>query len=382
MPFAPTREFVIKHAHNEASGLIPISNQAVLDRRGWDMGFWIISDERPAGEAIAALGHKGDGRRRRNGPPTGRAKSGGKYAPGWEVVPLRCTLTAGSSRKATEDCEALARAGGWVYVIGSQFGPKDGPLEAKRQFVARFNEATVEVRKGGKLRTELDVARPAFLLHRLINDALRARKIKLIPRGRHVRRGYIDATRKAARKKGSRWAKLVKAGDRPINVEGCTFLPGGRLLIGLRYPVTAKGQPIVVEVDGIDRVFGWKGGGPEVVNVVVLSNVGSGRRPRGVRELSSDGWRVHVITGSLDRDPESSLILKDHPEGDDASSEHQTFAYPVEDRRGRNGTASVKATLVRKFNRRATVEGIAAEGDGDVWYVHDDKHIRLEYAEG
>jgi hypothetical protein len=44
----------------------------------------------------------------------------------------------------TEDAESVARHDGWVYVFGSHFGGKGGPLQPKRGFVARFREADVE----------------------------------------------------------------------------------------------------------------------------------------------------------------------------------------------------------------------------------------------
>ena len=37
----------------------------------------------------------------------------------------------------------MDRHDGWIYVFGSQFGKKDGPLQPKRSFVARFREADV-----------------------------------------------------------------------------------------------------------------------------------------------------------------------------------------------------------------------------------------------
>ena len=52
-------------------------------------------------------------------------------------------------------------------------------------------------------------------------------------------------------------------GRDPINVEGAAFRDGAEapkggsptLLLGLRFPVTAEGHPIVVEIEGIERLF-------------------------------------------------------------------------------------------------------------------------------
>lgn len=43
--------------------------------------------------------------------------------------------------------------------------------------------------------------------------------------------------------------------DYPINIEGTTFRVDGTPLLGLRFPVAADGRPILVEFDGIERLF-------------------------------------------------------------------------------------------------------------------------------
>ena len=351
------REFVIDHPHNEASALIAIHNHHLLRRFGWDVGFWVASDENPAHKAIAALGRRRKKRKRKDG--------------GWQVVPLECRRSGRASRD-TDDCEAMARAGGWIYVFGSQYGSKDGPLDPKRHFVARFNESLVETR-GGRLKATIDVTRRPFLLHRLVNDALRQAELDVIPVRKRERKAFIKATRRDA---GGRARKRVRKGDHAINVEGATFLPNGRLLLGLRYPVTAAGNPIVVEVDGIDRAF-ERGRGKEVcvTRVWSLRNVGSARRPKGIRELDQRGRTIHAITGDLESDPKDSKIVADHPEATRARSEHWTFEVPDD------GEVRLKASRVRRFGRGANVEGFALYEDGCVWYAHDDERIRLQRAD-
>lgn len=356
------QDFHVEHPHNEASSLLCLRNQRLLDERGWDRAFWILSDEAAAHRALAVLGrHRG---------------RDGAAPEDWEVVRLKARRTKRSSGKATDDGEALARAGSWIYAFGSQFGSKDGPLEPARHFVARFNEALIESRPG-KLKAEIEVARPAFLLHRLVNDALRAADMEPIPRGENARLDYVRAVLDYGEKEGKRWRERVDPGDQPVNVEGATFLPNGRLLLGLRFPVTEDGHPILVEIDGIDRLFegGRAGGGPpQVTRLFTLPAVGSAEVPAGVRELDQQGTTVHVVTGDLDSDPDESLVIADHPEGIEACSAHHVFELPAD------GGGEVDSREVLSFSDDANVEGITVEIDGGVWYAHDDEKIWLTYA--
>src|SRR5512134_3080784 len=182
------QEFRIEHPQNEASGLLGIQSRAVLRELGWERGFWIVSDEQDASRAVAALGRGGDG--------------------SWAVVPLRARGPA--PRKRTEDAETLARAGSWVYVVGSQYAAKEGPLEPRRHFVARFDEALVEAR-GGAMRARVEVARRPFLLHRLVNDALARFRVKVLGAGSAVHAEYVEPVRKKGEAKRKRWAELLHA---------------------------------------------------------------------------------------------------------------------------------------------------------------------------
>jgi len=347
------REIVIDHPHNEASALLPIANRALLAARGWTKGFWTVSDERPAHEAVAALGlsHSGE----------------------WEVAPFRATCIGDPSGRKTEDCETLARAGGWIYVFGSHFGPKEGPLSPTRHFVARFNEALVNGERK-KLRGEMEVVRKPFRLHRLINDALRASGIELLEVGDTGREKFIGAARKNAERKGKTYSQRLDSGDCPLNIEGSTFLSDGRLLVGLRYPVTLDGHPILVEIDGIDRLFA--SGDPEVISLWILENIGSRKDPAGVRELDQRDGVVHVITGNLDSKVGESELLAEVPHGENALNEHHSM-NPLS---GTDRVKILRCKLVRKFDKSANVEGVAVLEDGSIWYAHDDEKIRLSTA--
>lgn len=345
------RTHVIDHPHNEASALIAIHHQRLLDSFGWTVAFWIVRDEAPAEEALAALGRDRRGR--------------------WQVRQMKCSLSKRSTRRRTDDSESLARAGGWIYIIGSQFGAKDGPLDAHRHFLARFNESLVKVGRR-KLGADIDVVRHDFLLHRRINDALARRKITLIARRADEQKVFIAPALAGADKSTRR---RIRRGDRPINIEGATFLYNGRLLLGLRYPVTAAGQPIVVELDGVDRLFTKKHcEDVAVARVWVLKNVGTRAAPRGVRELDQCGNEVHVVTGNLDGEPRRSEVIHEHPEGRRAHAQHHKFDVPTDER------VDVRCELVRSFAGVSTVEGFTLQHDGSTWYAHDDEKIRLDEA--
>ena len=326
------KDICIDHPHNEASALTAIHDHALLAEWGWEVAFWILSDEQPAHKSVAALGRGADGT--------------------WSVAPLRAKRTEGSDMKAAEDCETLTRAGSWIYVFGSQYGSKEGPLEPRRHFIARFNESLVTSGKKA-LHVDLDLARAPFVLHRLINDALRERDIALIE--------HDDAAELDVKKK---WRDLVHADDYPINVEGSSFLPNGHLLLGLRYPCTAHGHPLLVEIERIDRIF--EGKKPEVASVWIVENVGSAKAPAGIRELDARGSAIHMITGDID-----------DPSLDQPPCEH----YKLVARAGRRTSIKrVEAQRIRTFPKKKHVEGIAVQDDGTVWYAHDDDKIRLSVA--
>ena len=348
------REIVLDEPASEASALLAIDNRAVLEAHGWERGFWTCSDESSIEKALGALG-----------------KGQGKDNHGWEMVRPRRVRPEPALR--AEDAEAMARFGGWVYVIGSHFGSKSGPLESRRHFVARFREDRLEGRiDEGEL--EVEIARGRFRLHRLINDALRESGLPLIELGEAERR-CLNQTLKRGRKKRKTWADRLRKDDWPLDVEGAAFRESGALLLGLRYPVTRDGHPVLVEIDGVERLFRKTEASPSVRQLWVLGSVGSAREPRGVRGLEEQGPAFLAVTGSLDSTPEESLILADHPEGERAESCLHRFRLPDLPR-----WRSVEADRVDDLAAESKAEGIAADGRGDLWYVLDDERIRLRRA--
>lgn len=345
---------------NEASGLLAIENDALLGEHGWDRAFWVVMDEGAVQDCVALVGHRADA-------------SDGDLGDGWEIERLHAVPVGDT--KNTEDCEALARRGEHVYIVGSHFGSKRGPLEPKRGFIARFREAEV-LHAAGDPAAEISVTRPAFEMHRLINDAFVEQGVDLIPLAAGIRKAYIDETMKLGKKKKKRWAGLVREGDYPMNVEGATFRPdNGNMLIGLRFPVAADGRPMLVEVSGIDRLFEPGKSMPKVEGFWVLNAVGRGGEIAGVRDLTFVGDELHAQTGDLDSAGKGSRLLDEYPGGSGTVSTHWKI------RMSENGNGGeLDAEPVREFPGHPRVEGIAGTSDGRFFYVVDEDegvHLRL-----
>lgn len=333
---------------SELSGLLRIGHAAHLPA-GWTIGFWAVEDEPPIDRALVRIGRRGDG--------------------SWELRRATVHLADGTAGDFS-DCEAVARRGDTVYVFGSHFGRKKGPLDTGRQFVARFNERDSTAPHA----VTVEIAADNFLLHRLVNDALVSAGVDLIARGTGEHQTYIVKTLR----NGSTSATVhVRAADRAINVEGAAFMPDGMLLLGLRYPVTRNGHPIVVAVRDIDRLF--TGGPPTIAGVWTIGNVGDAEQPTGIRDMMERTGQIDVLTGNLDRLSNSrgaSAIIMDHPEGLRAASRHYRIRLPA----GNAAQRPLQAELVRDLSPLGNVEGIAAAaGPGCDCYVLDEDGVRLLY---
>ena len=334
---------------NEASDLTPIFDASVLEAHGWDLAFATVLDEAPAEAAIALLAHAA-------GEPLGA---------GWHA--RRVDAVADRAKGRTQDAEACTRHGGHLYLLGSQYGAKGGPLEASRSWIARVSEDDLVASLNGEKRPEIQIVRLRFALHRAINDALaRAQGVELLPVGPRTRESYIDATIVAGAKGDKRWAGLVKSGDLPINVEAAEFRDDGRLLLGLRHPVTVDGHPILVELDDVESLFADPDTEPRCGAVWVLDGVGEPQRPRGVRALHAAQLDCfHAIVGNLDAQSEDSVLIQDRPEAAAAESLHVSFRLPR-----RSGVGRVTADPVNRFEGLTRIEGIAL-ADGRALYVVD-----------
>ena len=332
---------------NEASDLTPVFDRQVLIERDWDHAFATVLDEAPVEKAIAVLVHEA-------GAPIGQ---------GWQA--LRVPAKASRRKGATQDAEACATRDGWLYIVGSQFGSKDGPLEPARSFIARVREDNVAEAIAGGGKAAVDVAWLQFRLHRAVNEALAAAAIELIEPGPRTREAYIDATIRRGAEGGKAWSGDVRSGDHPINVEAVAFRGDGRMLLGLRYPVTAEGQPLLVELSGAEAVFANRDAGPDCSAVWHLDNVGNPQEPVGLRGLHADGLdRFHAIVGNLDSG--GTTIISDHPEGGRAYSTHVRFSLPLAAEGG-----AVRCETVRRFEGIERIEGVVTDDNGNSHYVID-----------
>ena len=240
---------------NEASGLLTVENDALLESHGWEFALWAVLDEGEIEDCVAIIGHR----------------RGADMNEGWDIDRLHA-VPRGDDAK-TEDAEAMARWDGWVYMFGSHFGSKSGPLQPKRSFVARFREADVGHATEDPA-VEMEISRRSFVLHRLINDALKAEGPDLIPLGPKSYEALIEQTIHHGEEERKEWSDLVLEDDYPLNIEGTAFRADGTLLLGLRFPVATDGRPILVEVEGIERLFEPGDRLPEVKGFWVVDAVG------------------------------------------------------------------------------------------------------------
>ena len=347
---------------NEASGLSTMGDGALLGEHGWDLGFWAVLDEGEIEDCVAAIGH-------RHGSPEGE---------GWEIERLHASVD-GSAGK-TEDAEAITldKNTGYVYILGSHFGSKAGPLQPKRGFVARFRETDVG-RVSEDPAMHLEVSRRSFALHRLINDALQERDLDLIPLGEQTRQALIEATIDRGEEKQKNWAGLVREDDYPINIEGAAFREGGNLLLGLRFPTTAQGRPILIELRGIQRLFDGKDALPEVAGFWTAEAVGGNGEIAGVRDLAllrtDNGEELHLVTGNVDSRDKESVLIQDYPGGSETVATHFRCILPPDSHSGH-----LETEFVREFPSLPRVEGLAVTPEGRTFYVTDEDegvHLRL-----
>src|SRR5918995_685126 len=247
----------------------------------------------------------------------------------------------------------------------------------RRGFVARFRETDVgHITEDPAM--ELDVSRRSFALHRLINDALEESGPELIPLGKQSHKALIAATIERGEKENKKWAGLVCEDDYPINIEGAAFREN-TLLLGLRFPTTAEGRPILVELEGIDSLFDPDGALPEVRGFWTADAVGKGGEMAGVRDLAllgtGEGEELHLVTGNVDSRDKQSVLIQDYPGGRETVATHFHCVLPEDAH-----SASLTAEFVREFPSLPRVEGMSVTPEGRTYYVTDEDegvHLRL-----
>jgi hypothetical protein len=336
---------------NEASDLCPVLSADARAARGWDLALLTVLDEAPAERAIAILSHDEDA----------------PHGEGWDAHRIDADPVGAPAGK-TEDAEACAQFDGRIYLMGSQFGKKAGPLNASRSWIARVDEGSLSAALDGG-RAELEVVRTRFGLHRALNDAVSEAGVELIALGDHARRVYIDDTIAIGRRKKKRWAGRVEPGDYPFNIEAMEFRANGDVLLGVRYPVTSRGQPLLIELCDIDAIFDDPDVLPSCRNVWVLDDVGDPAAPAGIRALHTHGDDVFdAVVGDLDAPDKGATVLEDHPEGREAPSRHVSFRLPP-----RRAGGVVSAETIHDFGDVRRVEGIVVDDGGHAHYVLDEE---------
>jgi hypothetical protein len=309
--------------------------RAVTDPETWHEAYWTAIDEAPASECLGLVARIGHG------------------AGEWRIKPVAVRLDRGSRK--THDVEALARFDGWVYLIGSQYGRPGGPLESRRSFLARFREPMGAPAKA----VRMEVVRDRFRLHRAINDALAVSRLPLARLSEKASHDFIRRTRALGRRRHKTWADRILPADLPLNIEGAAFDDQGGLVLGLRFPVTASGQPIIVELKELDGAFRSAGWWPVVQAIRIVTGAGSPRAPMGIRDLDLSGDDLHVLVGGID--PE---LVESAPPPSAQSFEHRVGRWT----RG-TATSKLPTRLVRRFPPGQRVEGLAGDGAGGFAYV-------------
>jgi hypothetical protein len=341
----------------EASALERCDDDELLRNAGFDEAFWGALDEGPIEENLILVGHKAG---------TGEHE-------GWACQKL--TVTPDFYRGRTDDAEGMARHGGYIYVLGSHFGGRKGPLDPRRAFIARFDEGSARGALDGS-SVNLEVRRTPFLLHRIVNDALKAASIELMAPGSDSQRAYIRATCKLGAKRGKQWAPQIIDGDSPVNFEGFDLLEDGRALLGLRFPCTAEGKPIILCVRGLPQLFEAASTPPTVESVYVVEQSGSKEQPAGVRALHRKGSRLHVVTGPVTHEKRSEPLARDFPGTCERACEHWEFELPAE-----ASVQKLHGNRLEAFEPGVLVEGLTQTAGGNFIYAVDCADgIELQFA--
>jgi hypothetical protein len=331
----------------EASDLLALKNSMLLDAKKWDCAFWSVSDEKEVQKNLVLIGHE----------------AGMPLEKGWSLSPVNANV---DSKSKTDDSEVMCRRGDWVYVIGSHFGKKGGPLKAARQFEARFSESGATM-IDGVCSVSISIRKDEFLLHRLLNDALDSMRSEIIEPTAKEREQFIEAARSEGVKENESWVGRLKDSDWALNIEGADFLDNGSLLIGLRYPVTRDGHPILIEVANYEGFFEPTIPAPKAARVWIVENVGGPTQLTGVRSLRNQNGKIHFISGSIDSRVDVSLLLQQHPEGEAADCAHYSLTLPNTAEK----IARVNAELIRVFEKTQNIEGVAFDAQGRNFYIKD-----------
>ncbi len=303
------RRFRLKTHINEASSLLAVHSPDVLSQLDTSQAWWIAHDEAGLDSLVSVLYSE---------------RGTGELADeSWQVTTLQ--LGNIDDNPILTDAEALAHTEGYVFVFGSSFIGPNGKQDDRRSFVARFSEHDVvfsrslkgsnfakgdskkRSRKNDKSKSATRLTAPVSVLDlhshltRSINTAITAQGVQLL---------------KSHARVAKQMKKSIKAGAdlqpdmQPVNIEGASFV-GDDLILGLRWPVTGDGQPLVVRLTDARLVLlsaTWSAKDLAECRIAAypVNAGGSPKRPVGVRGMTVDpeesGETIHLIVGPTDRD--------------------------------------------------------------------------------
>ena len=129
---------------------------------------------------------------------------------------------------------------------------------------------------------------------------------------------------------------------------------------------------MLVELEGIERVFEPGERLPKVRGVWVVDAIGQCGDMAGVRDLCTIGDEVHLLTGNVDGRDEQSVLIEEYDRGNKVETTHFRCTLPPETQ-----PRSVDAAVIRRFPCLTRLEGIAAIGGRFFYAVDDDKSIPL-----
>ena len=141
-------------------------------------------------------------------------------------------------------------------------------------------------------------------------------------------------------------------------------------MVGLRYPVTRNGEPVLVEIEGLLRMFDDDADPPVATRAWALKGVGSRAYSAGVRGLEQVGDEMHVLTGPIGTARKDSAVVKDYPGTQQVACMHWRFPLAALD-----ATTEIEPELYREFEQPAHVEGVAHTERG--WFYVSDFDVKV-----
>lgn len=352
------RRVHLDSAFTEASALLPVHSPRLLAALGTDQAWWIVHDEAGLTNMVSIV-RKMDGASK---DPDRR----------WSIVPV--SLFAAGEPEAVTDGEALAYADGMVFTFGSAFVNRRGGLDSRRSFVARFAEDDVEVGPLELSSGEVRISAPAQVLALetelvgRLNIALEASSIEVMKLARKAANKLARSVESASpggwSDQADGWhsskADRSTGNMQPMNIEGAAII-GQDVLLGLRWPVSVKGRPLVAILRGgrealITSEWSRRRLFDCPISFRVIDGAGSPKRPAGVRAMSETDGELHVVCGPTERDLAATEVRG-------AKLQHLEVDLPT-----------FRATEIRSFEGFRKVEALAPGRDKPRWlYALDDE---------